>query len=63
LFHDGFAQALWCGRRAIRVAMREDLFVPDPRRSDKVNKVLKSLGSSLHVRWDRSPTGYGNLTR
>ncbi len=43
--------------------MRDDLFVPDPARSEKVNRFLKDLGSSLHVNWERSPTGYGNLTQ
>lgn len=43
--------------------MRDDLFVPDPTRSEKVNKFLKDLGSSLHVNWERSATGYGNLTQ
>lgn len=50
-------------RRAIRVAMRDDLFIPDPKRSEKVNRFLKDLGSSLHVSWEWSPTGYGNLTK
>jgi hypothetical protein len=50
-------------RRAIRVAMRDDLFIPDPTRSEKVNHFLKDLGSSLHVSWERSPTGFGNLTQ
>lgn len=43
--------------------MRDDLFIPDPKRSEKVNRFLKDLGSSLHVSWERSPTGYENLTR
>lgn len=50
-------------RRAIRVAMRDDLFAPDPTRSAKVNAFLKDLGSSLHVSWERSATNYGNLTQ
>jgi hypothetical protein len=43
--------------------MREDLFIPDPTRSEKVNRFLKDLGSSLHVCWEKSPTGYANLSR
>lgn len=43
--------------------MRDDLFVPDPTRSEKVNRFLKDLGSSLHVSWERSPTKFGNLSR
>ena len=43
--------------------MRDDLFVPDPTRSAKVNAFLKDLGSSLHVSWERSATNYGNLTQ
>lgn len=50
-------------RHAIRVAMRDDLFVPDPTRSEKVNHFLKDLGSSLHVSWEKSPTQYANLSR
>lgn len=45
------------------MAMRDDLFVPDPTRSAKVNAFLKDLGSSLHVSWERSATNYGNLTQ
>jgi len=50
-------------RHAIRVAMRDDLFIPDPTRSEKVNRFLKDLGSSLHVSWEKSPTQYANLSR
>jgi hypothetical protein len=43
--------------------MREDLFTPDPKRSEKVNAVLKSLISSCHVSWEKSPTQYATLTK
>lgn len=61
----GAHQCVWCvsDRRAVRVAMREDLFTPDPKRSEKVNAVLKSLISSCHVSWEKSPTQYATLTK
>ena len=43
--------------------MRDDLFIPDPTRSEKVNRFLKDMGSSLHVNWEKSPTNYAGLSR
>ena len=50
-------------RTAIRRAIRDDLFVPDPNASDKVNAAISSLSSSLMVNWKSSRTGYASLTK
>lgn len=50
-------------RTAIRRAIRNDLFVPDPNASDKVNAAISSLSSSLMVNWKTSRTGYASLSR
>ena len=50
-------------RTAIRRAIRDDLFVPDPKASDKVNAAISSLSSSLMVNWKSSRTGYASLTK
>ena len=41
-------------RHSIRLAMRKDLFVPDPTKSAKVNNFIQDINSSLHVKWDRA---------
>ena len=50
-------------RTAIRAAMREDMFVPDPSKSDKINTAISSLGCSVMVNWKRSKSGYAALTK
>ncbi len=50
-------------RTAIRAAMREDMFVPDPSKRDKINTAISSLGCSVMVNWKRSKSGYAALTK
>ena len=52
-------------RTGIRAAMREDLFQESALLSDKQNKAIKSLNSSLMVPWDQFPKDFelGALTK
>ena len=50
-------------RTGVRRAMRDDLFVEDPKMSEKANAAIRSLNSSLMVNWKTSRTGYAAFTK
>lgn len=49
-------------RTGVRLAMRDDLFVPNEKLSEARNAAMRALSSSVHVNWFESRTGYAALS-
>ena len=65
LFPGTGLQALFNGsaqfRQDLRKAMRSDLYIMDPTLSRERNRQMRSLGSTLHVVWNRSACTFRHM--